>query len=169
MRACVHLCIFVAHVLSALPCMAGQLSAVPCFKSGVPLASSDCALGRSSAAASFPRSAFCAWRRHLPSGARISMSHRGYSAGPRRGQQRDYHRTVLKPKGLGPLIASVMPCAKVPQRLLRIPLLLSCSHVCLSAHVCQHPRGGMCPRRGGTSVSRLCSSAWLLAQPENRK
>ena len=42
-----------------------------------------------------------------------SMSHRGYSAGPWREQQRDYHSTVLKPKGFGPLIASILPCAKL--------------------------------------------------------
>lgn len=43
------------------------------------------------------------------------------------------------------------------------------SHVCLSSHVCQHPRGGMCPRRGGTTLSRLCLSVWLVAQREDRK
>ena len=86
----------------------------------------------------------------------ISMSHRGYSAGPRGGQQRDYHSTVLKPKGFGPLIASILPRAKVPQRLLRIPLLfvLNRTYACRRMSV-RTPRGHVPSPRRYNSVASM--------------
>ena len=54
--------------------------------------------------------------------------------------------------------AATHPCLVCPE-----------SHGCLSSHVRQHPRGGMCPLRGGTSLSRLFLSVWLVAQREDRK